>query len=277
MERLTQLGHRIGRGGIATVYRHPTRSSQVIKLFEDRPDLFSREADLHFQLPFHPGICQCLGTVNYEDYLDNNYFGLIFPYYKWMGLPLAGDRFSPSLFSSKALKLIGSIAWTLIAVHNAGLVHLDINQRNIMCSDDDEAVLIDFGAAMQIGARPRFPIGTPGYRSPEVVLMEPIDQRNDIFSLGMVLYEIMTKLNPLNNQRLDSDRSQIQASLRSFKREVENSLPAPLAKLVNKMTAFNMDERFKNAAETYLAIIKTIYLLEQKRLEQANYRKKWGL
>lgn len=260
MERLYQLGLRLGSGGAATIYRHPEKDARAIKLFDRRPYIFPREAQFQFQLPAHPGICQCLGTVSYYNRMEKEeYLGLVFPRYHRLELPFAvpyGDaRYVSKLRPIDALNLVGAIDWLLIAVHGAGIVHRDINQQNFMLSDENQVVLIDFSSAGWIGESANFIVGTRGYKAPEVFLGKPIDQRTDIFSLGVVLHEIITARNPLQYD---------EKGLSYFKETVDRLPQAPLRSLINRMTAVNKEDRFQNAAETYLAILKTIYRLKSK-------------
>ena len=93
----------------------------------------------------------------------------------------------------------GQIAHALAAAHARGIVHRDIKPENLMLRTDGYIKVLDFGLARQAGAEraeDQSPAGTLGYMSPEEVLMRPITAASDIFSLGIVLYELASGTNP---------------------------------------------------------------------------------
>ena len=93
------------------------------------------------------------------------------------------------------------IAHALAAAHAQGLVHRDIKPENLMLRPDGYIKVLDFGLARQAGTDRRdneLALGTLGYMSPEQVLQEPISAASDIFSLGVVLYELASGTNPFS-------------------------------------------------------------------------------
>jgi serine/threonine-protein kinase len=105
-------------------------------------------------------------------------------------------------------------------VHGAGQVHRDVKPQNVMLADDGRIVLMDFGAAglMRVGPDPVSRIrGTPVYLAPEVLRGEAADQRSDVWSLGIVLYELTT------GRRLFKERSDYEV----LQKIVAGELPRP--------------------------------------------------
>jgi serine/threonine protein kinase len=95
----------------------------------------------------------------------------------------------------------GQIARALAAAHACDIVHRDIKPENLMLRPDDYIKVLDFGLARQAGAERaegELPAGTLGYLSPEEVLQRPITASSDIFSLGIVLYELASGTNPFH-------------------------------------------------------------------------------
>ena len=106
-----------------------------------------------------------------------------------------GDKLPPHL----AAELVAQVADALDAAQQVKIVHRDVKPANIMLAPGGRAKLTDFGVARvdsssmtQTGAA----LGSPKYMSPEQVLGQPVDPRSDIFALGVVLYEALTKRTP---------------------------------------------------------------------------------
>jgi serine/threonine protein kinase len=137
----------------------------------------------------------------------------------------------------RAMKLALGICEALDYMHKHGVVHRDLKPENIMVDDEDNIKLIDFGIAMKEDARrltfagPSPMLGTPDYISPEQVKGQRGDQRSDIYSLGIMLYEMLTGQTPfagpnplaVMNERVLNDpkparklRSEISAELQEI-------------------------------------------------------------
>src|SRR5206468_5213562 len=93
----------------------------------------------------------------------------------------------------------GQIAHALAEAHAQGIVHRDIKPENLMLRPDGYIKVLDFGLARRAGidrADDELALGTLGYMSPEAFLQPPVTAASDIFSLGIVLYELATGTNP---------------------------------------------------------------------------------
>jgi hypothetical protein len=138
------------------------------------------------------------------------------------------------------------LAKTLDAVHSQGIIHRDLKPSNILIADDGSVKISDFGLARSL----KLPsvtlegsiIGTPGYMSPEQVTAQPLDQRTDIFSLGVVFYELLTGTNPFSGKTY----SEIITNITKIRpRPIPNLNPA-LRDGIQKMLQKDPSKRLKN-------------------------------
>ena len=145
------------------------------------------------------------------------------------------------------------IASALAAAHEAGVVHRDIKPENILIRTDGLLKVLDFGLAIrhenepgsETQTMPGVIRGTPKYMSPEQAIGARIDERSDIFSFGIVLYEMLTGRNPFDGA---SDLECIQAAVhRAIPpiSEVRPDLPIALRMLVEKAVEKDADERYQ--------------------------------
>jgi serine/threonine protein kinase len=135
----------------------------------------------------------------------------------------------------------GQIARALAAAHACGIVHRDIKPENLMLRPDGYIKVLDFGLARQAGtdrADGELALGTLGYMSPEEVLQRPITAASDIFSLGIVLYELASGTNPFRSDSAGATTRLIQgleaptlpAHGKGIPRELDRLLRAMLSK-----------------------------------------------
>jgi serine/threonine protein kinase len=168
-----------------------------------------------------------------------------------------GTRLDAPLSATQALHYAREIAHALAIIHTAGVVHRDLKPANIMLREDGSVALIDFGIsrstaeAQPEGAEhPAEIAGTPYYMSPEQAAGAPTDERSDLYSLGVILYQMLTAAKPYvgttTEEILEQHRS---APL--------PQLPAGLAAyqpLLNKLLAKEPGQRFGSAREALEAL-----------------------
>ncbi len=170
----------------------------------------------------------------------------------------AGDlrrRMRSGLSPREALRFTMDIARVLDGIHHAGVLHRDLKPGNVMLRDDGSLALIDFGlskdAALAMEVTDHGTIfGTPHYMSPEQGHGEPIDARSDLYSLGVMLFEMLAREKPFV-----SDNPM--AIIYKHRKLPIPALPAQVAMfqpLVAKLLGKTPDERYPDAAAVAEAI-----------------------
>jgi eukaryotic-like serine/threonine-protein kinase len=152
-----------------------------------------------------------------------------------------------------AVAIIEQVCRALEAAHNVGVIHRDLKPQNIMCEKGGRILVMDFGLAKtlegermtQTGAM----VGTMEYMSPEQALAHNLDQRSDIFSLGLIFYELLTGQTPF---RADSPVASL--IKRTQERvvpvsELENTVPAGLSQIVSRCLERDLTLRYQSASE----------------------------
>ena len=165
----------------------------------------------------------------------------------------AGDlrrRMANGLVNEAALEILRQIARALVDVHAGGFVHMDLKPENIFFRGDGNLVLIDFNISTRMGGVTKNRIngdvmGSPFYMSPEQGRGLPIDGRSDLYSAGVILYEMLTGERPFSGE------NSAQVIFKHLHEEVP-LLPKRIRHLqaiIDRLLAKNPDERFDSAAE----------------------------
>lgn len=164
--------------------------------------------------------------------------------------------------AKEAAQAGATIARALAAVHDAGLVHQDIKAQNVMREHDGRLVLMDFGTGRERAAAEQAAIGnltgTPLYVAPEVLRGEPATPRSDIYSLGVLLYHLLTGAYPVAAPTISSLVAAHDASGRTSLRDARPDLPLPLVQVVERASAADANTRFATARELAWALEPTL-------------------
>ncbi|WP_116364770.1 serine/threonine-protein kinase [Parahaliea mediterranea] len=249
----------LGAGGMAQVYlaiqqgfERPVALKVILQELASNPEFgrrFLREARIVGGLS-HPHI------VSVYDVGEHNGF-----YYLAMELLTAGDlrqRMRSPISQREALDIARQVAAALGFAHQRGFIHRDIKPDNVLFRDSGEAVVTDFGIARPAHdsgelteiTQVESVIGSPKYMSPEQSLGQPLDGRSDIYSLGVVLYQMLVGELPFTGRTL------AELSLQRLQKQVPN-MPNRLQylqPLINGMLAYDREQRFGDCAALQTAL-----------------------
>lgn len=247
---------KINQGGMSTVYLAIQKSvGREVALKVMSPALnadpvfserFQREANIVGQLS-HPNIIAiydigCHQNLNYiaMDYLPG---GTIH------------DKMKAGMTTEEVLKIVKEIAVALNVAHNKWFVHRDIKPENILFRADGTAVLTDFGVAKAVSSSSSVTnsgtvVGTPYYMSPEQARGKTLDRRSDLYSLGIVFYEMLTGTVPFKADEV------VAIAIKHLTQPVPNLPPqyAIYQSILEKLLAKSPDDRFQSGSELVTAI-----------------------
>ena len=154
---------------------------------------------------------------------------------------------------SEVLAIVIQVAQGLAYAHEHGIVHRDIKPSNVMIVRDSHAKITDFGIARMASAAVRtqtgMVLGSPKYMSPEQVLGKEIDRRSDIFSLGVMLYEMLTGQVPFIGENVNAIMYQTLNSIPAAPSSANPAVPEMLDYILAKALAKDLDARYQNARD----------------------------
>jgi serine/threonine-protein kinase len=169
---------------------------------------------------------------------------------------------SPIPFASAAV-WAADLASALSSAHRAGIIHGDVTPSNIRVTDDDKVKLVDFGVARfasQVSGSDRV-LGTPAYLSPEQIEGRKQDGRSDLFSLGVVLYEMITGVRPFGGNSLGEVCALILTANPIPPSKLNPTLPAAFDRIIARCLAKNPDERYQSGND----LARALYLIARCR------------
>lgn len=247
-----------GRGGMGTVYRghDPVIDRKVaVKVYtasevefgsEVAQKMFLNEAQVVGALD-HPNILRIYDAGNFKGrpYIAMEYVeGL-----RTLGPYCKADELLPM---ENVIRIVEKCAKALDYAHRNGVTHRDIKPDNIMLTTDDEVKIVDFGVAEHKNKRSddSFQIvGTPTYMSPEQVRGEELAGQSDIYSLGVILYQLLTGNVPFKAPGLAALSILITTKNPKPVRERRADIPVELEAIVTRAMAKDLDERYKTGEE----------------------------
>jgi len=259
----------IGRGGMGAVYRatDPTLGRDVaLKVLPpelaadpDRIERFRRESRALAALN-HPNI---VTIYSFEQEGDTGF----------LTMELVNGKSLETLIDARGMPLdrvtqLGTtVADALAAAHEKGIVHRDLKPANILVSDSGVTKVLDFGlskigeaaapsevSATKLATQVGMVVGTPAYMSPEQVSGQHVDHRSDIFSLGVILYELVTGVRPFTGHSMIEMASSVLNQTPTPVTTLRATVPSELAGVIARCLEKTAAARFSSMTELRAAL-----------------------
>ena len=251
----------LGRGAMGMVYlardrrigrRVALKTVQLNQKFEDDSDAeefykrLQREAEIVGAMQ-HPNI-----VTLYEPGYENNVISYLATEY------VDGESLKDRLKRSKplpldeALRLSEDILRGLAYAHTKGIIHRDIKPANILVTADGQAKLADFGISRPVDSNLTAAgsmLGTPNYMSPEQVKCAPVTTTSDLFSVGIVMYELLTGVKPFSAPDVSTILRNVVDKTPPLASAANPNVPEPVARVVERLLAKSPDARIASARE----------------------------
>jgi len=250
-----RIGDQLGRGGMGEVYRaEDTKLKRVVALKRLSTEL---RADQCYRRRFQEEaervsrFCDAHVAALYDVLEERGEIFLVMEYVEGQNLR---KRLQAPLSLDQFFDIAIQCTEALAAAHDVGLVHCDVKPENVMLNTHGQVKILDFGLARHLPRSDQSSTmesaalaGTPAYMSPEVLLQELPDGRSDVFSLGVMFYEMLTGHHPFSSRSFlvtaDRIRKETPAPIHIF----NPAVPRALEKLILRAMAKDRNQRHESA------------------------------
>ena len=245
----------LGAGAMGTVYRaRHVRVGRTVAIKVMHPEMakeaarFEREARLAARLHHH----NVAAVIDYADGVIVMEHAAGRPLSELVGAPMARER---------VIRIVAQILAGLDHAHAMGLVHRDLKPENIMIDDDDRVCIVDWGIAVlrDSGDEARLTtaglvLGTPMYMAPEQARGEVVDQRCDLFALGVIVYELLAGVAPFEGSGVEVIVANLTQEPPSIATRAGIEVDPALEAFARRLMAHRADGRFASAHAALLAL-----------------------
>jgi len=246
----------LGKGGMGKVYRvEDKKIKEEVALKLIKPEIasdkktierFSNELKMARKIA-HRNVCKMydLGEEKGIHYITMEYV----PGEDLKRLTRKVEQFS----AGKTISIAKQVCEGLAEAHRLGVVHRDLKPQNIMVDEEGNARIMDFGIARSVKDRgitgAGVMVGTPEYMSPEQAEVKEVDQRSDIYSLGVILYEMVTGRVPFEGETPLGIAMKHKNELPKDPREFNAQIPEDLERVILNCMEKDKDKRYQSAGE----------------------------
>ena len=231
----------------------------------------------------HPNIVHVLDFIH-----EDGIFYTLMEYIEGQDLQRIMTERQGSMLISRTARIMAQIGRALDYAHNRGVVHRDIKPANIVVSEDDHTVLTDFGIAKLTEAttmditREGATVGTPVYMSPEQASGLAVDHRSDVYSLGVVIYQMVTGQPPFGGGTPMEIIGQHISQPPQSPRKLNPNLTRKQEEIILKALKKKPEKRYQRAGDFTKAFVATITgsdeiaIIEGSRWERIIEGRTWG-
>jgi serine/threonine-protein kinase len=251
-----RLTEQIGVGGMASVFRaHDEMLARDVAIKFLAPHLltesdasarFLREARAVARLT-HPHI-----VTLFDADREGSWHYLVLEYVAGLDVKSAMSAQGGKFTVEDALRLVKGTLQGLAYAHNVGIIHRDIKPQNLLLTTTNDVKIADFGLALAQDdarlTREGVVLGTTLYMSPEMLLGAQVDQRADLYAVGVVLYELLTGEAPYNSSSASGIITQILHAPLPSPRAANPFIPSAVEHVMLKLLSKNPDERYSSAS-----------------------------
>jgi tetratricopeptide (TPR) repeat protein len=247
---------KLGEGGMGVVYKAEDLKLDRIVALKFLPQQTDAEADARKRFILeaksassldHPNIC----TIHEINETDDGRTFIVMPCYEGQTL---GDKIKQGPVDiGEAVDIVCQVASGLARAHEKGIVHRDIKPGNILLTDDGQVKIVDFGLAKLTGrtkiTRTGTTMGTVSYMSPEQALGKELGTESDVFSLGVVLYELVAGTPPFPGEQEAAILYQVVHEPPAPLATHRSDVPETLEHVVDRALHKEAGERYRDASE----------------------------
>ena len=253
----------LGKGGMGKIYRAFDRKIDVevaLKLVKSEiaadkktVERFRNELRLAREIA-HRNVCRMF-DLNEE----KGIYYITMEYVPGEDLKSFIRRAAP-ISTGKAVSIVKQVCAGLAEAHRLGVIHRDLKPGNIMIDKDGNAKIMDFGIARSLHAKgvtgAGMMVGTPEYMSPEQVEGKDVDERSDIYSLGIILYEMLTGRVPFEGDTPFTVGVKHKSEMPKDPKEINAQIPEDLDRLILRCLEKDRDKRYRSAEDLRMGLEK---------------------